>query len=267
VDVAEAARLNPAVRLDGVIGAAFCQADGFVRPLEILHGYLEAAQRLGATLITGAEPIALEVRGDRVEAVRTAQETIACGCVINAAGPWAAEVARLAGVLLPVAPLRRQVACTAPTSALPADMPMTLWCDDGFHLRVRDGRALLLRPSPGDPRDPFDMSVEESWLDAMAATVRERVPALAEVPIDRERCWAGLYEMSPDKHALLGAAPGCENLFLANGSSGHGVMHAPALGALLAEIVIHGRARSLDAHALRPSRFAEGEPIAGAGVL
>jgi sarcosine oxidase, subunit beta len=87
-----------------------------------------------------------------------------------------------------------------------------------------------------------------------------RVPLLRDVPVDRDACWAGLYEMSPDRHAILGAAPGVENLFLVNGSSGHGVMHAPALGLLLAEILLDGGARSLDARALRPERFAEGEP-------
>jgi sarcosine oxidase subunit beta len=86
------------------------------------------------------------------------------------------------------------------------------------------------------------------------------VPCLKDASIDREKCWAGLYEMSPDGHALLGRAPETENLYLANGSSGHGVMHAPALGQLLAEIIVDGAASTLDAHPLRPSRFAEDEP-------
>src|SRR5262249_13174886 len=138
VAVGEAARLNPAARMDGVVGAAFCPTDGFVRPLDILHGYIEAAQRLGARLLTGTAPLGFEMRGGRIHSVRTAQETIAAACVIDAAGPWAADVARLAGVEIPVVPLRRQVACTVPTAVLPAAMPMTIWCDDGFHLRVRD---------------------------------------------------------------------------------------------------------------------------------
>ena len=86
-----------------------------------------------------------------------------------------------------------------------------------------------------------------------------RVPVLRRATIDRAACWAGLYEMSPDKHAILGAAPGCPNLFLFNGSSGHGVMHAPALGQLLAEIICDGAASTLDVSPLRPSRFQEGE--------
>jgi sarcosine oxidase subunit beta len=85
------------------------------------------------------------------------------------------------------------------------------------------------------------------------------MPVLRQATIDRAGCWAGLYEMSPDKHAILGPADECPNLFLVNGSSGHGVMHAPALGHLLAEIICHGQARTLDVTSLRPGRFAAGE--------
>ena len=163
----------------------------------------------------------------------------------------------MAGVEVPVTPLRRQVARTVPTSALPASTPMTIFAD-GFHFRVRDDHVLLLWPSDGGA-DPFDVSVEPEWTAWVAAATRDRVPPLADVPI--ASTYAGLYEMSPDEHALLGPAHGLEQLFLVNGSSGHGVMHAPALGQLAAEMLT-GRKPSLDTHALRPSRFAEGRPNA-----
>src|SRR5207249_8964561 len=127
---------------------------------------------------------------------------------------------------------------------------------DGFHFRVRDGRVLLLRPEPpgeiAEPegRDPFDRRVDPAWVAGVLAEARRRAPVLASAAIDPEACRAGLYEMTPDRHAILGAAPGCANLYLANGASGHGVMHAPALGKLLAEIVTTGAARSLDVTAL-----------------
>lgn len=143
---------------------------------------------------------------------------------------------------------------------------MTIWPGDGFHLRVRDGRILLLRPSPA-AADPFDVQVEDAWIDEVSRVAAERVPRLAGVELDRARCWAGLYEMSPDGHAILGRAPGCDNFILVNGSSGHGVMHAPALGALAAELIVHGEPRSLDARPLRPTRFAEGAAIAGPALL
>ena len=268
VEPAEAARLNPAAAVDEVCGGAFCPTDGFIQPLQILRGYLDGAQRLGARLLRSARLDGFDRAPDgSLIAARTDQGALRAGAFVDAAGPWAAQVARLAGLELPVSPLRRQVAATVPTSALPSSMPMTLWTDDGFHLRVRDGRVLLLLPTPGDPRDPFDASVEESWLERVGALARRRVPALRTVPLDRAHCWAGLYEMSPDKHAILGAFPQCPNFHVLAGASGHGVMHAPALGQLLAEEIVHGRARALDAAALRPTRFAEGDLNRSSGLL
>lgn len=261
VSPADIARINPAIRLDGVAGGVFCPTDGFIRPLSILEGYLAAAARLGVRQVWGAD-----VRGLRRDAagriveVDTASERIAVGAVVNAAGPWAASVAALADVTLPVAPLRRQIATTTPCDLLPADMPMTIWAGDGFHLRVRDGRVLLLWPTPGVPDRPFDASVDPEWVDAVVAMAHARVPVLRRATIDRAASWAGLYEMSPDKHAILGPADECPNLFLINGSSGHGVMHSPALGQLLAEIIVHGRASTLDVTPLEPGRFAAGRP-------
>lgn len=263
----EIAALNPHVRLTGIVGAAYCPTDGFIRPLEILRGYLEGAQRLGARLLTSARVLGFRKEGARIVAVETAQGSIETGCVVNAAGPWAREVALLAGLDLPIAPLRRQVAITEPTEALPPDLPMTLWADDGFHLRARDGRVLLLRPTPGDPLDPFKTELDTSFLNEIEQLKEERVPSLKGVALDPALSWAGLYEMSPDKHALLGTLPECPNLFLCNGSSGHGVMHAPALGQLLAEQIVFGSTRSLDGSTLRPSRFAEGAAIESSDIL
>lgn len=254
----EIAALNPALNLEGIVGGAYCPTDGFIRPLGILEGYLDAAVRLGARVEWGVEALDLERdAGGRVTAVRTRRGRVPAGAVVNATGAWAGAVAAAIGLEVPVTPLRRQVALTVPTEVLPASMPMTIFAGDGFHLRVRDGRVLLLWPTPGVPGAPFEATVDPHWIDAVIAKAHARVPVLAGVAVDREGSWAGLYEMSPDKHAILGAAPGCENLFLINGSSGHGVMHAPALGQLLAEIILDGKPTTLDASPLDPNRFAE----------
>jgi sarcosine oxidase, subunit beta len=257
----EVADINPAVRANGHIGGVYGPTDGFLRPREILRGYVEGAERLGVRFEYGVECEGFELDGDGgISAVRTPGGDVAAGSVVNAAGPWAGVVAREAGLDLPVEPLRRQAAVTEPFDALPEDMPMTVFVEDGFHLRVRDGRVLLLLPDEPEATDPFDQSVEDTWVGTVVETARERVPCLEEASIDRAMCWAGLYEMSPDGHALLGRVEEIYNLYLANGSSGHGVMHAPALGQVLAEIMLDGAASTLDAHALRPSRFAEDEP-------
>ena len=258
-DRATVARLNPALRPDGVAGGAYCASDGFIRPLGILDGYRHAAEHLGVRFAWNARAIGIDrARGGHITAVRTDHDVIATGAVVNAAGAWAAGVARLAGAESPVTPLRRQVAVTLPTGALGATMPMTIYVRDGFHLRVRDGRVLLLLPSAG-AEDPFGVGVDRAWVDTVARIARERVPCLRDVAIDRAACWAGLYEMSPDGHAIVGPDPSVPNLYHANGASGHGVMHAPALGEIVAEIVVDGAATSLDVTALRPERFASTE--------
>jgi sarcosine oxidase, subunit beta len=256
----EIARLNPAVALDTVIGGAFCPSDGFISPLGIVEGYLTAAQRLGVELEWQVEVTGLRRgQGNRIAVVETSRGPVSPAAVVDAAGPWAAQVAQWTGLDLPVAPLRRQVAATAPTDLLPDTMPMTIFTIDGFHLRVREGRILILWPTPGVPGRPFDTGVDDEWIEAVVAKAHRRVPVVRRAAIDRDACWAGLYEVSPDKHAILGAAPDCPNLFLLNGCSGHGVMHAPALGQLLTEVISDGAASTVDVSPLRPSRFREGD--------
>jgi sarcosine oxidase subunit beta len=269
VGAGEVARLNPALNREGVAGGVYCPSDGFIRPLEILRGYTEAAARLGARFLHGVVVEGVRAdEGGRVGRLLTTAGEVSAGAFVNAAGAWAGELGRVLGVEVPVTPLRRQVATTRPIDLLPEAMPMTIYAGDGFHLRVRDGRVLLLWPED-DPRaeDPFDTSVDEEWLKAVVSKAHARVPCLREARLDRGACWAGLYEMSPDRHAILGRAEGFDNLYLANGSSGHGVMHSPALGQLLTEIILEGHAHTLDVQALRPSRFAEGEPNVGPALL
>lgn len=262
VSLAEIRALNPALSLADVVGGVFGPTDGTIRPLAILDGYLSAAQRLGVNVEWGTRVTGL-ARGanGRLEAVETTSGRVATGAVVNAAGPWAAAVSAFAGEELPVVPLRRQVALTEPFDALPESMPMTIFAGDGFHLRVRDGRVLLLWPTPGVPGRPFDTPVDDDWIERVAWFAHRRLPVLRNARIDRAGCWAGLYEISPDKHAILGPSPGCPNLYLVNGSSGHGVMHAPALGHLLAEILCDGHASTLPVSELRPDALSrKGSP-------
>jgi len=266
IDASEAALLNPAIAEGSYIGAAWSPSDGFIKPLEILRGYSEAAARMGVRFELGAEAMAFEKQKGRLVTLRTNREEIAAPVFVNAAGAWAARIGQLCGVHIPVVPLRRQVAVTVPTNVLGDDMPMTIFVDDGFHLRVRDGRVLLLWPDSPGVDDPFDIEVDDRWLATIRRKSDARVGRLRDVPIDRPACWAGLYEMSPDGHALLGRAAGSENLILVNGSSGHGVMHAPALGQLAADLILE-RTPEIDIDPLRPSRFAEGKPVESIELL
>lgn len=262
-------RINPAIGCT-VAGGSYNAADGYIRPLSLLAGYASAAAGLGVRFQYGTPVTDLDVEGDTVRAALTDDGPVTADVFVNAAGPWAAGVAALAGVDLPVRPLRRQVASTAPTDALPPDMPMTVFLDDGFHCRVRDGRVLLLRPdTPNDP-DPFSTRVDDAWVDDVTGRAVRRLPCLRHAPVDRTACWAGLYEMSPDGHPLLGTHPAVRNLHFVNGCSGHGVMHAPALGDMVAAAITGADPdddATDDARTLQLTRFADARPVAGSPLL
>lgn len=259
-------RLQPAVAVDGIVGGAFCPTDGFIKPRSILEGCLAAAERMGVSIRWSEEVTGFDVgRGGAVSRVMTSRGTVACEAVVNAAGAWAGKVARLAGIELPVTPVRRHLAPTVPTQAVPTRAPMTLYCGDGFHFRERDGRVLM--GWPGRDLVSFDTTVDPEWVAALAALKERRLPALRSIPLDAGAAWVGLYEMSPDKHAILGPAEERGNFYLVNGSSGHGVMHALALGQLAGEMITEGRPVSLDASALSPGRFAAGRPLPSSEIL
>jgi sarcosine oxidase, subunit beta len=288
VTAAEAEVLNPALDAEGsgVVGGVFSSGDGTLRPTRLLEAYRAGAQALGVRFVDGAEVRELTLEGGRITQVALTggggevPARLSPRWVVNAAGPWAAPLAQMAGVELPVRPMRRQVAVTHPLATLPGAMPLTIFTEDGAHLRRwtpeggaeggaegGGGRAFLLRPDPVPPEDPWLDTLEPGWAQETLRILQARIPVLSGATLDPTLGRAGLYEMSPDGHALLGVAPGCDNLLLANGSSGHGVMHAGALGLLLAETVAYGAPRSLDATALRPSRFQEGDPIRGPSLL
>lgn len=237
VNADEIHELNPAVHDDSLIGGTFCPIDGFIVPMQMLAGYAAAAKRLGVEFEFNT-PFASFDPGVTY---------------VNAAGAWSAEVCKV-----PVTPLRRRVAATILTDVLPTTMPMTVWAGDAFHARVRDGRVLLVWPdSPPD---------DDVWLDKVVGWAHERLPVLRNVPIDPDQSWQGFYEMSPDRHAIIGRHPERENVYIATGSSGHGVMHSPAIGQIVAEMIVDGKT-SIDVKALRPSRFAEGKAIKGPELL
>src|SRR5207237_7916235 len=216
--------------------------DGFIKPMNILKGYMEGAKQLGAQFEFGTQcsGFSMDERGasTRVNDVRTSKEAYRIGSVVNAAGAWAAVVGRMAGIALPITPAKRQVAVSYPTNLLPEDMPMTIFTEDSFHFRARDGRVLLLLPVDYQTRDQFDTTFEEWWIEKVMARAKERVPKFASLAIDRANCVAGLYEMSPATHQLLGRAPGFENRSRANGSAGQVLVYTPLLEQPLADEVL-----------------------------
>ncbi|OGF09209.1 MAG: hypothetical protein A2W00_12410 [Candidatus Eisenbacteria bacterium RBG_16_71_46] len=260
---AQARELVPPLDVGDVLGATFCPQDGLVSPHEVTQGYVARARALGADFRFGCPAEGLELSGRRVTGVRTASGVIACAAVVNAAGPHAAGVARWAGVDLPVQPIRRHCFTTQRVAFAHERLPMVVDMGSGVYMHRESGGMLLGLANPEEPPG-FDTSVNWDLLERVVEPAVHRVPALEAAEISG--AWAGLYETTPDHNAVIGPPPEVEGLWLANGFSGHGVMHAPAVGQLVAEWIVDGRP-SIDLHSLRLERFAEHEAPAEANVI
>jgi sarcosine oxidase subunit beta len=184
--------------------------------------------------------------------------------VVNAAGPWAAQIGKMAGVEIPVVPVRRQIAVTTPIPQLPPDFPFVVDFARNLYFH-REGPAILTGMSNLKEPPGFDQHVDRDWELVHIDAAMERMPLLENVGISNR--WAGLYEVSPDAHPILGRVPEVEGLFLINGFSGHGFMHGPACGLLLAEEILDGKAHTLDIGSLSLTRFREGRPIVEYNVV
>ncbi len=252
-------KINPYIEHTGIIGGAFCKSDGFISPLKILEGYITAAERLGVKFEYETELKGFKIENGKIITAITNKNNIETEIVINAAGAWAGEIAKLAGANIPVKPLKRQAAVVKRKKLLPEDSPMTIWIDNSFHFRMRDRNMVMLLPLEPENKELFNTEIENGWLEKIFTIAQERIPILHSCVIDKSDSIAGLYEMSPDEHVLLGLAPELKNFYLANGSSGHGVMHSPAIGQLMAELIA-GEKPSINIADLNPSRFIEGKP-------
>ncbi len=254
----EVAARVPLLNLEGVLAGAWHERDGLADPNGVVQGYAAAARRLGVQIFSATEVTGIAVEGGRVTGVSTPKGDISTPAVVNAAGPWAGKVAALAGLDLPIVPLRRQIVVTAPLKGVPADFPFVL--DFGRSLYFhREGQGILTGQSNNDEKPGFDQSIDHAWTEQHLENAMWRFPLLAKAGLLRE--WAGLYEVTPDAHPVIDTLADPKGFTIAAGFSGHGFMHGPVAGLLVSELVVHGRARSLDLHQLRFSRFAEGDLV------
>jgi sarcosine oxidase subunit beta len=256
----------PLLRADDIVGGSFCASDGFVDPYSAMIGFMSWAGEHGATLWknAGVTKIRRDARG--ITQVETTRGTIATRVVVNCAGAWASAVAKMVDVDLPVQPLRRMLVPTEPFDQFPHTAPMIIDMSNGFHFRPESLGFLLAwndpEETPGEKTD-FDPAFIEKILTRAA----HRVPCFENLAVNPKRAWAGLYEMTPDHHPILGEVPAVPGFFCANGFSGHGVMHAPATGKILSDLILNGKTELIDASLLNYSRFAEARMIHETVVL
>lgn len=276
LDPAEAARLAPGLVVDGVLAATFCARDGIADPHGVTLGFARAAQQAGVAIERDTEVVGVRVAHGRVMGVDTTRGAIACRVVVDAAGPWAARVGRLAGVTLPIEPLRRHIFIAEPparggwehggpggTRAAPASHIMVIDFDTSFYFH-REGPKLLFGMGDPDEQPGFDTAVNWRVLEKITPVAVRRLPVLADVPI--ARAWAGLYEMTPDGMPIIGPAGGVEGFYVIAGFSGHGFQHSPAAGRVLADLII-GRDPQIDLEAFAADRFARGVREREQGVV
>ncbi len=256
----------PQLRADDILGGSFCSTDGFVDPYSAMNGFMSWASDHGATLWKNTVVCGIQRDNDGVVSVETTRGRVATQKVVNCAGAWAAEVAALAGVDLPVQPLRRMLVPSEPFDEFPHTAPMIIDMSNGFHFRP-EARGFLLAWNDPEETTGFKTDFDPGFIEKVLTRAADRVPCFANLPVNPKRAWAGLYEMTPDHHPILGQAPGVPGFFLANGFSGHGVMHAPATGKILSDLILAGKTDLIDASLLNLSRFAEDRLIHETAVL
>jgi sarcosine oxidase, subunit beta len=257
--------LFPELRADDIVGGSFCSTDGFVDPYSAMIGFMASASDHGATLWKNVRVTGITSKNGSFE-VATTRETVATWCVVNCAGPWAAQIAKMVGIELPVEPLRRMLVPTEPFDQFPHTAPMIVDMSNGFHFRP-EARGFLLAWNDPEETPGYKTDFEASFIEKILTRAADRVPVFENVAINPKRAWAGLYEMTPDHHPILGESPEVRGFFFANGFSGHGVMHAPATGKILSDLILTGKTDLIDASLLNFSRFAERRTIHESAVL
>jgi sarcosine oxidase subunit beta len=249
----EIADLTPSLNMEGIRAGAYCPDDGVIDPHGVTEGYARRARKLGTEIKLDSEVISVGTTGNRIESVTTTDGAIFAPIVVNAAGPWSAAIGEMAGVRVPVQPYPRYVWVTRDFEHRPQRWTMVIDAETTFYFH-REGEGVLM--GMGDPAEQpsFNDEVDWAFLEKLTATGVARYPALAEASI--LSAWAGLYEVTPDHNALLGPTPELEGFFLATGFSGHGFMHGPIIGEIIADLIV-GRQPSIDISAFRPDRFSD----------
>jgi sarcosine oxidase subunit beta len=260
----EAVTIAPGIAIDDVVGATFCSNDGIADPSGLTQGYATLARRAGADLRLGVEATAIEADGGAVTGVRTADGTISTPVVVNAAGPWGGILAATAGVLLPLEPIPRMVVTTGPFPGAPARRTLVIDAATSYYFH-KEGDGVLTGMGGRDERPSFSTDVDLRFIE------EELLPTAVRVfpPIEQAglaSMWAGLYEMTPDRHPIVGESP-VGGFFLANGFSGHGFQHAPVVGKLMAELIVDGRTRTVDISSLGLDRFERGDLVVEGRVV
>ena len=253
----EIRKLLPIMRLDDILAGSFNPSDGLVDPNSVVMGYIGAAQRLGVKTIMSSPVIGIQVQSGRVVGVETPDQRISTPIIVDATGPWSGQTGQMAGLHVPVVPIRRQWLTTSAIPDLPADFPFIIDFTKSLYFHP-EGLGLLTGMSNPHESPGYDQNIDPEWeLVHMEAAIN-RLPLLEHVGLASRL--AGLYEVTPDAHPIFGKTP-IQGYYIVSGFSGHGFMHGPISGKLMAEIILDGQANTMDISMLDYARFIEGRLI------
>ena len=253
----EVRRRLPFMRLDDVLAGTFHAKDGLADPHSVVQGYVQAARRLGVLPLTETEVTGIQVQGGRVQAVETNRGVIQTPVVVNAAGPWAGRIGRMVGLDIPITPLRRQWLTTTPLPDLPPDFPFVIDFAQALYFHP-EGRGVLTGMSNPHEKPGFFLNVDPEWEMVHMEAAMQRLPMLEQAGVVARV--AGLYEVTPDAHPIIGPTE-VQGFYVCAGFSGHGFMHGPVAGLLTAEYIVDGQAHTVDVSMLDLARFREGRLI------
>ncbi len=253
----EVRRRLPLMKFDDALAGTFNQKDGTVDPNSVVMGYISAAQKMSVKTFSGVEVVGIRLRGNNVEEVQTSIGAVKTRMILNTAGPWASQIGQMAGVQLPVIPLRRQIFTTNPLKEIPNDFPFVIDFARSLYFH-REGEGLLVGMSNQNEQPGFDQSVDDDFELVNLDAAIERMPLLEKA--QRASHWAGLYEVTPDAHPIYGGTS-VDGFYVCAGFSGHGFMHGPISGKLMAEKILDGKFSSVDVSMLDLKRFEEGRLI------
>ena len=254
----ETRRRFPYLATDDLRGATYSPRDGYADPYLATMAIAARARALGVTIRTGCEVVGFARTADGVNGVVTREGPVSAPVVVIATGAWSGVVGTLAGVDIPVTPLRRSKFITAPFSfeKIPEATPFVIDPHLGISLR-REGAGVLLGIGRREEAGSFRTELDWGLAEPLVERAVHRAPVLADAQL--MRTWSGLYEMTPDQTGIVSAVPGVAGLHVIAGFSGHGFMHGPIAGQLMAELIADGRAGSVDIAPLSLDRFARGE--------
>lgn len=250
-------RQLPMMNFNDAIAGTFHQKDGLVDPNSVVMGYVNAAQKMGVKTVTATEVTGIHVSRDKVEGVETTHGAIKTRMVINAAGPWAAQIGHMAGIHLPITPIRRQMFTTNALKEVSQDFPFVIDFAKSLYFHL-EAEGLLIGMSNQNEKIGFDQSVDEDFELVNLEAAIERMPLLEKA--SRASHWAGLYEVTPDAHPIYGKT-NVDGFLVCAGFSGHGFMHGPISGKLMSELILDGGFSSVDVSMLDLARFNEGRLI------